>query len=135
MDSYDNLKSFYGSERGVVSLDELSFFINTNMVFQYNLPLADFNSSKCSFIFASHFFLACFFFKLFTLFRCCLYFLSVSTDFTLRKVLQKRSRIRISLLKAESNQPLSSFLIITSLVGIHLLAIFKNIDVKSMTAQ
>jgi hypothetical protein len=28
MDSYDNLKSFYGSERGGVSLDELSFFIN-----------------------------------------------------------------------------------------------------------
>ena len=28
MDSYDNLKSFCGSERGGVSLDELSFFIN-----------------------------------------------------------------------------------------------------------
>jgi hypothetical protein len=45
-----------------------------------------------------------------------IYFDSVSTDFTLRKVLQKRSRIRISLLKVESNQTLSSFLIITSLV-------------------
>jgi hypothetical protein len=32
-----------GSERGGVSLDELSFFINIFMVFQYNLPLADFN--------------------------------------------------------------------------------------------
>jgi hypothetical protein len=72
--------------------------------------------------------------KLFTLFRCCLYFDSVSTDFTLRKVLRKRSRIRISLLKVESNQTLSSFLIITSLVGMHILAIFKNIDVKSETA-
>jgi hypothetical protein len=59
---------------------------------------------------------------------------SVSTDFTLRKVLRKRSRIRISLLKAESSQTLSSFLIITSLVGMHILAIFKNIDVKSETA-
>jgi hypothetical protein len=58
------------------------------------------------------------------LFRCCLYFDSVSTDFTLRKVLRKRSRIRISLLKVESNQTLSSFLIITSLVGMHILAIF-----------
>jgi hypothetical protein len=28
MDSYDNLKSFCGSERGGVSLDEFSFFIN-----------------------------------------------------------------------------------------------------------
>jgi hypothetical protein len=52
MDSYDNLKSFCGSERGGVSLDELSFFINIFMAFQYNLPLADFNSSKFSFIFA-----------------------------------------------------------------------------------
>jgi hypothetical protein len=50
MDSYDNLKLFCGSERGGVSLDELSFFINIFMVFQYNLPLADFNSSKFSFI-------------------------------------------------------------------------------------
>jgi hypothetical protein len=74
------------------------------------------------------------FFKLFTLFRCCLYFDSVSTDFTLRKVLRKRSRIRISLLKVESNQTSSSFHIITSLVGMHILAIFKNIDVKSETA-
>jgi hypothetical protein len=49
-------------------------------------------------------------------------------------VLRKRSRIRISLLKVESNQTLSSFLIITSLVGMHILAIFKNIDVKSETA-
>jgi hypothetical protein len=40
--SYDNLKSFCGSERGV-SLDELSFFINIFIVFQYtcSLPLAD----------------------------------------------------------------------------------------------
>jgi hypothetical protein len=52
MDSYDNLKSFCGSERGGVSLDEFSFFIDIFMVFQYNLPLADFNSSKFSFIFA-----------------------------------------------------------------------------------
>jgi hypothetical protein len=50
------------------------------------------------------------------------------------KVLRKRSRICISLLKVESNQTLSSFLIITSLVGMHILAIFKNIDVKSETA-
>jgi hypothetical protein len=49
-------------------------------------------------------------------------------------VLRKRSRIRISLLKVESNQTLSLFLIITSLVGMHILAIFKNIDVKSETA-
>ena len=73
------------------------------------------------------------FFKLFTLFCCCFYFDSVSTDFTLRNVLRKRSRIRISLLKAESNQTLSSFLIIISLVGMHILAIFKIIDVKSVT--
>jgi hypothetical protein len=32
MDSYDNLKSFCGSERGGVSLDEFSFFINVFMV-------------------------------------------------------------------------------------------------------
>ena len=62
------------------------------------------------------------------------YISSVSTDFTLRKVLRNRSRIHISLLKVESNQTLSSFLIITSLVGMHILAIFKNIDVKSETA-
>ena len=62
------------------------------------------------------------------------YISTVSTDFTLRKFLRKLSRIRISLLKVESNQTLSSFLIITSLVGMHILAIFKNIDVKSETA-
>jgi hypothetical protein len=67
-------------------------------------------------------------------FRCCLYFDSVSSDCTLRTVLRKRSRIRISLLKVESNQTLSPFHIITSLVGMHILAIFKNIDVKSETA-
>jgi hypothetical protein len=33
MDSYDNLKSFCGSKRGGVSLDEFSFFINIFMVF------------------------------------------------------------------------------------------------------
>jgi hypothetical protein len=48
----DIMISFCGSERGVVSLDEFSFFINIFMIFQYNLPLADFNSSKFSFIFA-----------------------------------------------------------------------------------
>jgi hypothetical protein len=32
MDSYDNLKSFCGSERGGVSLDEFSFFINIFMI-------------------------------------------------------------------------------------------------------
>ena len=54
----------------------------------------------------------------------------------LEKFLRKRSRIRISFLKVESNQTLSLFLIITYLVGmhIHVLAIFKNIDVKSETA-
>jgi hypothetical protein len=52
----------------------------------------------------------------------------------LEKFLRKRSRIRISFLKVESNQTLSSFLIITSLVGMHVLAIFKNIDVKAVTA-
>ena len=45
MDSYDNLKSFCGSEREGVSLDGLSFIIYIFMVLQYNLPLADFNSS------------------------------------------------------------------------------------------
>jgi hypothetical protein len=51
-DSYDNLKSFCGSQRGGVSLDELSFFLLTySWIFQYNLSLADFNSSKLSFIF------------------------------------------------------------------------------------
>jgi hypothetical protein len=45
----------------------------------------------------------------FTLFRCCLYFDSVSTDFTLRKVLRKRSRIRISLLKVEFSDPQNDF--------------------------
>jgi hypothetical protein len=55
MDSYDNLKSLSGSERGGVSLDEFSFFINIFMVFQYNLPLADFNSSKLSLLIVTHY--------------------------------------------------------------------------------
>jgi hypothetical protein len=71
-----------------------------------------------------------FFFELFTLFRCCLYFVSVSTDFTLRKVLRKRSRIRISLLKVESNQTLSSFLIITSLVRMHIIVKLSEILIE-----
>jgi hypothetical protein len=35
--------------------------------------------------------------------------------------------------ETQSNQTLSSFPIITSLAGMHILAIFKNIDVKSET--
>jgi hypothetical protein len=98
MDSYDNLKSFYGSERGGVSLDELS------------LTHSWFSNIICHWLILIHLNfhlylhnISCWpvFFQLFTLFRCSLYFVSVSTDFTLRKVLRKRSRIRISLLKAE----------------------------------
>lgn len=132
MDSYDNLKSFSGSERGGVSLDELSFLLTYSW----------FSNIICHWLILIHLNFHLYLhkisfwpvFKLFTLFRCCLYFICVSTDFTLRKVLRKRSRIRISLLKVESNQTLSSFLIITSLVGMHILAIFKNIDVKLETA-